>query len=177
MEQVAETSPPVAMRRVRGPGRFALGTLALGALLTAPAAPASAFVLQISSIGFVAHDGSIVNDEVNQGVLTNAVGRHYAPVVFPSDGRVCSFTLIYSDNAADVNITAVLRAKPFTVGENVFSNALTMAVASSGGAQLGVRVATDTTIGAAVIDTAARFYFAELTIEPGPWRPPACRST
>src|SRR5437879_5676100 len=81
---------------------------------------ARAETLQIAAPAFTGHSAASEGD-VNQGLLLNAQGSYFAPVVFPASGQlVCRFKLIYRDNDADVNLTASLQRKLVQIGGNAF---------------------------------------------------------
>ena len=141
--------------------------LALSAAIAAFAAPAGAAVLEISAPGFFRH-GAPAPDEVNQGVLTNAVGKYFSAVSFPVSGqKVCRFSLVFGDNDADFNITAKLFRRAVNLGGPVFGANVLMAQVRSGGAQPNVRRASDTTIASNTIATQSAFYTVEIQIPGG----------
>jgi len=142
----------------------------LGTLLAVSQARADR--LQISGAGLVRHcpcDVDPADDAlVEQGVLkpqtTN--GRYFAAVVFPRDGEtVCRFSMVYRDVNGAQTITAQLLRKSFTVGGNAASQPIVMAtVKSAAGTPNTVRVAADSTIKAAHINTNNSFYFIEADV-------------
>jgi hypothetical protein len=142
-------------------GLFALCWVGFGTI-----SGTSAETLQIAAPGFAPHGKAGVPGnfgEVFQGLLLNAAGNYYAPVVFPTTGQsVCRFRLIYRDNDADVNVTARLLRKRFALGGNAFDPPVTMAAVASSGADPTVRRAGTATIAQAQINTANSFYFVEL---------------
>jgi hypothetical protein len=122
---------------------------------------ASADTLQIAAPGFTAHGSN--PGEVNQGLLLNAQGSYFAPVVFPiSSQSVCQFKLIYRDNDADVDVTASLLRKRVKIGGNAFDPPVVMASVSSTGADANVRRAATKAVAQRQIDTDNSFYFVEL---------------
>ena len=74
-------------------------------LLFATAIPTLADVISIPAVSFVLRTGDGSGDRVGEagnGVLQNATGKYYAPVILPVAGQnICRFNLVYQDNDAD----------------------------------------------------------------------------
>jgi len=131
-----------------------------------PVSTSLAAVISISAATFVPRDLSgspTLNGETFQGLLLNAKGQYYAPVVFPSAGNVCRFTLVFRDNDAEQNVTARLRKKGFAAGGNAFSVPVIMAAVTSAAASNTTRVVSDTTIVQRAVFLGA-FYYVELVV-------------
>lgn len=93
--------------------------------------------MQISTTDLVLRTATPTPDNFGQelnGLLTETLGRYFAPIVFPQDGlNVCRFSLIYRDFDAN-DITARLMKKPFTLNTNTaFDPAVRMANVTSKG--------------------------------------------
>lgn len=122
---------------------------------------ASAETMQISASGFTAHGPN--PGEVNQGLLLNAQGKYYAPVVFPAKGQlVCRFKLVYRDNDTDVDLTARLFRKLAIIGGNPFDPPVLMASVSSSGAAATTRRAATAIIVQRVINNTNSLYYVEI---------------
>lgn len=122
-------------------------------------------VIGISATSFVPRDAETTPGDEVQGLLLNAQGRYFAPVVFPESGdQVCSFSLIYRDLDAEGNVVARLKRKPVNLQVSAFTPPILMAQAASTGAEDPIRRSTDTTIADRVTKPAASFYFVELDI-------------
>src|SRR4051794_6606847 len=108
-----------------------LGFFAFCAAAAGASAMGSAEVIQIAAPGFVPHATNTTSanpGEVFQGLLLNASGFYYAPVVFPGGGQVvCQFKLVYRDFDADFDITARLLRKVINIGGSAFDPPVVMA--------------------------------------------------
>ena len=128
---------------------------------------ASAALLNIAAVAFTPRTPSTLNGEVVQGMLANADGRYYAPVIFPSAGNICRFLLAFRDNDVDIGVTARLLRKVISVGGSAFTPPVVMAQVTSGGASNHTRRIADLTIVQPAIDLATSVYYVELVV-PGP---------
>jgi hypothetical protein len=125
-----------------------------------------AAIINIPAITFVPRDlasSTTQTGEAFQGLLLNASGRYYAPVVFPSAGSVCSVSVAFRDNDPESNIIVRLLRKGFTVGGNAFTAPVVMASTNSTGASETTRLIEDTSIAQPAISFLA-FYYVELVI-------------
>ena len=138
-------------------------------LTPAPAAE----VLQISATSFVLRCSAENCPETGlnefgegfQGLLLNARGLYFAPVVFPTTGvSVCRFTLWYRDNDAEIDVTARLLRKKVAIGDNAFTTPGVMAQVSSSGGNDTLQRATTSTVSGRLVNTKKFFYFVELEI-------------
>lgn len=128
-------------------------------------APAQADVIGLSATSFVPRDPTTLVGEEDQGLLQNAQGSYFAPVVFPQAGtRICRFVMIYRDFDVDANITAKLKRKVIDLTASAFAPPVLMAQVQSAGSNNAVRRATDTTVTDPVVKPGASFYFVELTV-------------
>jgi hypothetical protein len=131
-----------------------------------------AAILQISATSFTlrcpCNNAPPTNDEFGEasnGLLLNAEGDYYAPVVFPTNGdRVCAFSLVARDSESTANVTASLFRKTFAAGGNAFDPPIRMARAQTSGAANGIQVVSDNTITRPQVGTANSFYFVALTV-------------
>jgi len=130
----------------------------------------SAAVINIPAITFVPHNISefvtTIEGRVNAGVLDGAFGRFFAPVVFSSTGKVCSFSLIYRDNTPLGYVSAKLLRKKFGVGQSPFAEPVQMAALVSNGADPATRRLIEPDIVGRNIDVNA-FYYVELSVSLG----------
>jgi hypothetical protein len=147
----------------------ALVTVGLG--IAGWAHSAMAAVIQIPAVGFVLRcsaancppDGSARLGEQSQGLLLNARGTYFSPVVFPNFAeRVCRFVLWARDNDGDINVTARLMRKRLAT-TNAFAPPEVMAQVSSTGANPNLRAFIDSTI-AAPLPNASFVYYVELVV-------------
>lgn len=146
--------------------RLVLAVL-LGCALAAEIPRAGADVLQIAGPAFTGHGvpsfTPAAQGDVNQGLLLNAQGSYFAPVLFPTSGQqVCRLALVYRDNDADFDVSASLLRKPAVIGGNAFDPPITMASVSSSGADNAVRESETTVVKRRIINTGNFFYFVEL---------------
>lgn len=146
--------------------RFLSRTVAAAALVFALTAAASAARINIPGVTFVPRDfgGETINGEATAGMLANADGVYYAPVIFPSGGKVCSFALVFRDVDLEEGITARLLRKKYKVGGNAFSGPAEMASLQTVGQSDSIRRKVTTSIKQPNIDLASSFYFVELTM-------------
>lgn len=151
------------MRRITA----AIGFLTLCVVGLGTGAKAAAETIQIAAPGFTPHVASAVPGnfgEVSQGLLLNAQGFYFAPVVFPAtDQFVCRFKLIYRDNEPDFNVTARLLRKAIAIGGNAFTPPVVMATVASTGTGANLRRAQTAAITQPKILTGRYFYFVELS--------------
>lgn len=122
---------------------------------------ASAALLNIAAVAFTPRSPSGAGENL-QGMLGNALGKYYAPVLFPSAGRVCRLYLAFRDNDVDVGVTARLLRKVILLGGNAFTPPVVMAQVTSGGASNNVRRANDGTIVQPSVDITNSVYYIEL---------------
>ncbi|HEX9905692.1 MAG TPA: hypothetical protein VGA77_12070 [Propylenella sp.] len=151
----------------KGIAATALRAVVIVAALLGLSGTASAFILQISATAFVPRDEAVPDTDIGEesnGLLLNADGRYFAPVVFPRAGRVCSFTLVARDNDGDFNVNARLMRKRFGGGAGAFDPPVVMARAHTSSASNDIQTDTDTTIAQAVINAANSFYYVELNL-------------
>jgi hypothetical protein len=137
----------------------------LSALLSV-SAPAFAEIIQIPAVTFAVRSNSspTLGDD-NMGTLTNAAGKYYAAIPFPTDGmKVCKFTLVHRDNDGDFAIIARLLKKPIQIGGMPFEPPVEMARVSTGGPGATATVArkNDVSITQPTIDLKNAFYYVEL---------------
>jgi len=125
--------------------------------------PVNADVMGISATSFVGRNGATVVGEESQGLLLNAAGNYFAPVIFPRAGdQICRFSLLYRDFDSDFNVTARLKRKVVSLQGSAFAPPILMAQASSSGFADAPRRSTDTTVVDRVVKPGASFYFVEL---------------
>jgi len=153
----------------KGIAATALRAVVIVAALLGLSGTASAFILQISATAFVPRDEAVPDTDIGEefnGLLLNADGRYFAPVVFPRAGRVCSFSLVFRDSDGDpgIDITARLMRKKFGGAAGAFDPPVVMARAKSTGADNFIRVAEDVTIKQGAIRPGNSFYFVELDV-------------
>jgi len=147
--------------------KLVVAVLFLGFSLTAGSSVAGADVLQIAGPAFTGHGvpsfTPAAQGDVNQGLLLNAQGSYFAPVVFPKSGQqVCRFALVYRDNDSDVDLSASLLRKAAAIGGNAFDPPFTMASVSSSGADNAVRAAESSTVRRRIVNTDNFFYYVEM---------------
>jgi len=168
-----------APRRAHRSGRvLALGAVALCVAALRPLS-AGAEIIQIAGPGFFMHCptsgcgtlsdttfGQVATGSLANGLLQNAQGSFYAPVVFPTNGlQVCKFSLVYRDDDAQNDITASLLKKNFLPNQpDAFSAAIVMARVRSNGAQNNTREQVTTKITAPTLTFNTGFYYVELDI-------------
>lgn len=148
-------------------GRLAAAVLAIAVSTAALPSTAKAEWLLIAGTGLVLRSDDALDTAgtAENGVLQNAKGKFYAPVVFPNIGdRVCRFAMVFRDFDTDVNVTARLLRKPFVAGGNAFSPPVVMAALTSAGAVDGVRRLVDTTISNPALSLTS-FYSVEVEME------------
>lgn len=140
--------------------------LAFGLTLFGAAPAARAEIVSLSATGFTRHcpcieDGT-QESNTHDGVLemTGQNSTFYANVDFPSNGKVCSVSLIYRDvNGADA-IRARLFRKSFSSGGNFFSAPTLMATATSAsGTTATTRIAKTTSIASSTVSQTSGFYY------------------
>src|SRR5687767_11372305 len=115
--------------------------LAVAGLLGA-SSMAAADIINISATALVlrteAGSADVVGEE-GQGLLQNARGTYFAPVVFPAGaGSVCRFSMVYRD-FDDNDITARLLKKTYVIGGSAFTPPVVMATLQTGGSVDAVR--------------------------------------
>ena len=149
---------------------LALEGILLATCLIGFASMASAAVINIPAVTFVAHDITAdlasIGGRVKAGVLEGAFGQFYAPVIFPSAGKICSFSLIYRDNTSFGYVRAKLFKKKFAIGKPPFAEPVQMAVLESTGADPATRRLIEPDILGPNIDADA-FYYVDLSISLG----------
>lgn len=148
-------------------GRASIAALGLIGMTSAVAAeqiniPAVSFVLRTAAAsGDVAGEGGL-------GLLQNATGKYYAPVILPLAGaKVCRFSLVYRD-FDEANITATLLKKTYVVGGSAFTAPVVMAALQSVGAVDAVRRNTTVAIAQRTVSVARTFYYVELNVPATP---------
>ena len=148
--------------------RFLKSTAAVIALTAmAFASIAQAEIIQISATALVLRSDSGTDSigTAQNGVLQNARGKFYAPVVFPANGDdICRFSMVYRDFDAEADITARLLRKPLNVGGFAFNPPNELASVASFGTNQNMRRATTTDIAGANIALATNFYFVEVDL-------------
>ena len=147
--------------------RFLLKSIVAAAAILGMTTAALPAYISIPAVTFVPRDvGAATSDpgEVIQGLLGNANGRYYAPVIFPSAGNVCAFYLVFRDNDADIGVTARLLRKPFAAGTGSFTPPVVMAQIAPGSANANTRRIADTTITQPAINIGNSFYYVELVL-------------
>jgi hypothetical protein len=132
---------------------------------------ASAAVINIAAATFVPHDISefvhTIDGRVTAGgVFEGAFGKFYAPVIFPSGGEVCSFSLVYRDNTNLGYVSAKLLKKKFGIGQTRFPEPVQMAYLQTKGAEAATRRLFEPDILGSKIDVDA-FYYVDLSISLG----------
>jgi hypothetical protein len=146
--------------------RFLATSVALAAMLIQTSA--SAALLNIAAVAFTPRAVNSTTDsasgEVIQGMLGNANGRYYAPVLFPSSGNVCRLYVVFRDNDADFNLTARLFRKVVAVGGDSFTPPVLMAQVASTGVAATTRRLADVTISQPAIDLVNSVYYVELIV-------------
>ena len=140
-------------------------------LLLATAVPALPDIISISATTFAFRTGiggSDLPGEGTNGLLQNAKGKFYAPVIMPVAGvNVCRFNLVFRDFDAG-KITARLLKKTYDLGGSAFTPPVVMAKLESAGAVDAIRRATTLTITEPTVSTTRTHYFVELEIEDTP---------
>lgn len=152
------------------PGKSSMRALA-GIVLTACAIGfsgiASATNINIAAVTFVPRDPADFitskNGQVTQGTLDKASGRFYAPIIFPSTGKICSLSLIYRDNDPSSDITIKLFKKKFGIGQTPFITPAQLTVLQSNSTDPATRRLFQTTFSESQIDLNA-FYYAEVNV-------------
>lgn len=147
--------------------RVLLRSMAAAAAILGMTTGAFAAFINIPGVSFVPRDvgvGTSDPGEVIQGMLGNAEGRYYAPVVFPSAGNVCAFYLVYRDSDSESNLTARLFRKAFAAGGDAFTPPVLMAQINPGGANPNTRRSSDTTITQPAVNLSNSFYYVELVV-------------
>lgn len=140
-------------------------------VLLAAGVPAYSDTINISATTFVLRTGNPSPDlpgESGNGLLQNAKGKFYAPVILPVAGvKLCRFSMVFRDFDAGT-ITARLLKKIYTVGGSAFTPPLVMAKLESAGAVDAVRRATTVAILQPTVTTGRSHYFVELEITDTP---------
>jgi hypothetical protein len=122
--------------------------------------PAVSFVLRCAAADCPTAGSSQVGEE-SQGLLLNAQGTYFAPVIFPNlVERVCRFVLWARDNDPSINVTARLMRKPLYT-TNAFAPPELMAQVSSSGSSANLRVFSTASI-TAPLPTYQFVYYVEL---------------
>jgi hypothetical protein len=88
-------------------------------------------------------------------------------VIFPSAGKVCSFSLIYRDNTGFGYVGAKLFKKKFAIGKSPFAEPVQMAALLSTGADPATRRLIEPDILGPNIDLFDAFYYVDLTVSLG----------
>lgn len=140
-------------------------------VLFAASVPAYSEIINISATTFVLRTGNPSPDltgESGNGLLQNAKGKFYAPVILPVAGvKICRFSMTFRDFDAAA-ITARLMKKTYAAGGSAFTPPVIMAKLESAGAIDAVRRATTAAIVQPTVSITRTYYFVELEIEDTP---------
>ena len=129
---------------------------------------AFADLINIPAVTFVPRD---INDafksttgQETEGDLNKAGGRYYAPVNFPTTGKVCWMSLIYRDNDPSSSVTARLMRKRFGIGQSPFASPFQMAILQTNNDDPATQRLIEPSIAAPQIDYFNSFYYVELNV-------------
>ena len=143
---------------------FAMSFATAGVL----ASPTHADNINISATAFAlrtASGSSDVTGEGGNGLLQNATGKYFAPVVFPVNGvNICSFALALRDFDVDFDVSASLLRKSYTLGGSAFTPPAVLASVGSTGAIDAVRRRATNTVATPKVNNARAYYYVELDV-------------